>query len=128
MMLERIMALALTVFVPAALRILPLRLTLALCDTWPRSPGNVASPAALARRVDRWMKRGRFLWRPTCLTRAVVLYTMMRQHGHAPHLHIGTRGSRLQFSAHAWVSLGGYAVAEPDPALDEYRPLIAHRA
>jgi|SRR5919108_6680360 hypothetical protein len=127
-MIERGMALALTFFIPVALRLLPFRMTLALCDAWPRSPGTVASAAALARRVDRWLQRGRFLWRPTCLTRALVLYTMLRQHGHSPHLHIGTRGSRMQFSAHAWVSLGGSAVGEPTPLLAEYRPLIAHGA
>jgi hypothetical protein len=127
-MVERTMALALTLLVPVALRLLPFRMTLALCDAWPRSPGRTASAAALGRRVDRWMQRGRFLWRPSCLTRALVLYTMLRQHGHAPHLHIGTRGPRRQFSAHAWVSLGEDIVAEPRRSLEEYRPLIAHGA
>jgi|ERR671914_2692221 hypothetical protein len=127
-MRERAMALALTFLVPVALRLLPLRMTLALCDAWPRSPGNRASAVALARRIDRWMQHGRFLWRPTCLTRALVLYTMLRQHGHTPELHIGARGPRLKFSAHAWVSLGGGVVAEPDASIAEYRLLIAHGA
>jgi hypothetical protein len=127
-MRERAMAVALTFLIPLALRLLPLRATLALCDAWPRSPGNRASGPALARRVDRWMQRGRFLWRPTCLTRALVLYTMLRQHGHTPRLHIGTRGPRLGFSAHACVSLGGEVVAEPDGSLAGYRPLVAHGA
>jgi Transglutaminase-like superfamily len=127
-MRERAMALALTFLVPVALRLLPLRITLAICDAWPRSPGTQASGPALARRVDRWMQRGQFFWRPTCLTRAVVLYTMLRQHGHTPRLHIGTRGPRRRFSAHAWISLGGNVLAESDGSLAGYRPLIVHGA
>jgi hypothetical protein len=122
------MSLALTLLVPVALRVLPVRMTLALCDAWPLSPGNRASAAALARRVDRWMQRGRFLWRPTCLTRALVLYTMLRQHGHTPRLHIGTRGPWREFNAHAWVSLDDAVVAEPDGSLAGYRPLVVHGA
>lgn len=127
-MIERAMAVAATIVVPVALRVLPFRATLALCDAWPRSRGARAGADALARRVDRWMARGRALWRPTCLTRALVLYTMLRQHGHAPRLHIGTTGSAHQFRAHAWISLGGTAVAEPDPLLGDYRELLGHIA
>src|ERR671924_223894 len=87
------LALAAATVVPIALRILPLRATLALCDAWPRWPGERAPADALARRVDRWMARGRALWRPTCLTRTVVLYAMLRQHGYVPRLHIGTSGT-----------------------------------
>jgi hypothetical protein len=122
------MAVAATVIVPAALRVLSLRATLALCDAWPRSPGISAGADALARRVDRWMAHGRALWRPTCLTRTLVLYTLLRQHGHVPRLHIGTGGSAQQFRAHAWVSLGGTVVAEPSPSLGEYRELVVHGA
>jgi hypothetical protein len=122
------MALALTLVVPVALRLLPLRMTLGLCDAWPRSPGTRAGVSALARRVDRWMKWGRLVWRPTCLTRALVLYTMLRQHGYAPRLHIGTYGPWSHFTAHAWVSLGDDVVAEPGPSRADYRPLVAHGA
>jgi hypothetical protein len=126
--IERAMAVTAAIVVPVALRVLRFRATLALCDAWPRSPGARASADALARRVDRWMASGRALWRPTCLTRALVLYTMLRQHGHAPRLHIGTTGSAHQFRAHAWTSLGGTAVAEPDPLLGDYRELLVHIA
>lgn len=76
--MERAMAAAAMVVVPVALRVLPLRTTLALCDAWPRTAGACATPAALARRVDRWLAKGRALWRPTCLTRTIVLYAMLR--------------------------------------------------
>ena len=103
-MIERAMAAAATIVIPAAIRVLPLRATLRLCDAWPRTRGPHARPEALARRVDRWLARGRGPWRPTCLTRTLVLYTMLRQHGHAPRLHRGAAGSARHFSAHSWVS------------------------
>lgn len=122
------MAAAATVVVPVALRALPFRATLAMCDAWPRTPGARASAPALARRVDRWMAAGRFLWRPTCLTRTLVLYTMLRQHGHRPRLHIGTFGSANHFRAHAWLSLGGRPLGELESSLDGYGELLAHDA
>lgn len=127
-MIERALAAAATIVVPVALRTLPFRTTLALCDAWPRMAGTGASAGALARRVDRWLAAGRALWRPTCLTRAVVLYAMLRQHGHRPRLHIGTAGPAHEFRAHAWVSLGDVPVAESDPALGGYRELLTHGA
>lgn len=127
-MIERAMAAAATLLVPVALRTLPFRMTLALCDAWPRTPGARATPAALARRVDRWIARGRALWRPTCLTRTMVLYTMLRQHGYTPRLHVGASGSAHQFQTHAWISLGSNALAEFDRSLDDYRSLVTHGA
>ena len=121
------MAVAAAIVVPLALRALRFRATLALCDAWPRTPGARATPSALARRVDRWMATGRVLWRPTCLTRALVLYTMLRQHGHAPRIHIGTSGPAGRFRAHAWLSLGGTPLAEFD-GLGDYRELVTHGA
>jgi hypothetical protein len=124
--IERAQAVAAMVAVPLALRVLPFRATLALCDAWPRSPGARAGANALARRVDRWMALGRALWRPTCLTRTLVLYTMLRQHGHCPRLHIGTSGSAHHFHAHAWVSLGDRPVGDLDSSLADYYVLVAH--
>lgn len=126
--MERAMAAAAAVVVPVALRALPLRTTLALCDAWPRTPGARATPAALARRVDRWLAKGRALWRPTCLTRTIVLYAMLRQHGHTARFHIGASGSVDRFQAHAWISLGDTALAEFDRSLTHYRDLVTHGA
>jgi hypothetical protein len=126
--IERVLAAAATIVVPVALRALPFRATLAVCDAWPRTLGTRASAAALARRVDRWMAHGRSLWRPTCLTRTMVLYTLLRQHGHRPRLHIGTSGPTSHFHAHAWISLGGAPVGEFASSLDGYRELLAHDA
>jgi hypothetical protein len=126
--IERVLAAAATIIIPVAVRVLPFRATLALCDAWPRFRRGQARSDALARRVDRWMVRGRGLWRSTCLTRTLVLYTMLRQHGYVPLLHIGTAGSSHRFRAHAWVSLGGTPVAEPETSLSDYRQLLVHGA
>jgi hypothetical protein len=124
--LERVCAVAVVVFVPFALRVLPLRATLALCDRFPRLAFAGASPLALASRVDRWMSHGKSLWTSSCLTRAVVLYTMLRQHGHRPRLHIGVRGASASFVAHAWVSLGACTIGEDANVSQQYRQLLAH--
>jgi hypothetical protein len=124
--LERGCALAVVVLVPVALRVLPLRATLTLCDRFPRLASAGASPLALTSRVHRWMSHGRSLWTSSCLTRAVVLYTMLRQHGHRPRLHIGVRGASASFVAHAWVSLAGRPVGEDSSVSQHYRELLAH--
>lgn len=127
-MIEGLMAVAATILIPVSLAALPLRATLALCDAWPRTPGSRASAAALARRVDRWIAGGRGPWRPTCLTRTLILYTMLRQHGHAPRLHIGTLGPANRFRAHAWITLGGTPLAEFDASLGDHHELLTHGA
>ena len=128
-MIERAMAVAATVVIPAALRVLSLRATLTVCDRWPRTPPRTrVSGDTLARRVDRWLARGRGPWRPTCLIRALVLYTLLRQHGYVPRLHIGTAGTVARFRAHAWVTLGGAPVGEAEAALAHHRQILAHGA
>ena len=123
---DRVVALAVVVLVPIALRVLPLRATLALCDRFPRLASASASPLALTSRVHRWMSHGRSLWTRSCLTHAVVLYTMLRQHGHRPWLHIGVHGASASFVAHAWVSLGGLPVGEDSGVSQQYRELLVH--
>ena len=127
---ERALAAAAALVLPVAARLLPLRTTLAICDRWPSHParGPRYPAAALAGRVRRWMRRGRGPWADTCLTRALVLYAMLRQHGHHPRLHVGVAGSARCFTAHAWVSVDGRPVGEPPDALDGYRELLVHAA
>jgi hypothetical protein len=124
--LERVLALAAATAVPAMLAALPLRTVLRICDSWPRGPGARHSPAALAKRVRRWLAHGRGPWTSTCLTRALVLYTMLRQHGYGPRIVIGVDGARLRFDAHAWVELDGKAVEEPVEAVATFRELFVH--
>ena len=125
---ERLLAALATVLVPLALRLLPLGTVLAMCDRWPVMHAPVHSPHALARRVRRWLARGRGPWAGTCLTRSLVLYTMLRQHGHQPGFVVGVDGSTSRFSAHAWVTVAGIAVGEPADASAHYRRLLSHGA
>jgi hypothetical protein len=123
--LERGGALAAVVLVPLLLALLPLPSVLAVCDHWPRIGGG-ATPDGLADRVRRWLAHGRGPWTSSCLTRSLVLYAMLRQHGHHPMLHVGVEGDAREFSAHAWVTLGGRPVEQPFTVGDRYRPLMVH--
>lgn len=123
--LERGGALAAVVLVPPLLALLPLPAVLAVCDHWPRLGGG-ATPNGLADRVRRWLAHGRGPWRSSCLTRSLVLYAMLRQHGHRPALHVGVEGDARAFAAHAWVTLGGRPVEQPSTVGDRYRPLMVH--
>lgn len=127
--LERTHAVLAVVIAPLALRLLPLTLTLRLCDLVPASAHNPAPPAALAARIHRWLAPGRGPWRSSCLTRAVVLYVMLRQHGYDPTLHVGVDGKPDAFDAHAWVSIGGAVVGahRGEANVARYRALLVHR-
>ena len=123
---ERLIALIAALLLPLALRLLPLRTVLAICDRWPVMREPAFSPQVLAARVRRWLARGRGPWSGTCLTRSLVLYAMLRQHGHQPGFILGVNGSSSRFSAHAWVTLSGIAVGEPADAAASYSALLTH--
>lgn len=129
---DRGVSAAVVVGAPLALRVLPLRATLALCDRMPRRRAPGLSYAAINDRVGRWLARGRGAWRSTCLTRAVARYALLRRHGHDATLHVGVRGRAADFEAHAWLSLGnGARVEHPDAAdggLAGYDIVLTHHA
>ena len=125
---ERLLAALATVLVPLALWLLPLRTVLAICDRWPVMHDRVHTPHTLAARVRRWLAHGRGPWAATCLTRSLVLYTMLRQHGYRPGFRIGVDGSPSRFSAHAWVTVAGIAIGEPADASASYSRLLSHSA
>ena len=125
---ERLLALSAMVIIPLALRLLALRRTLALCDRWPGVTSSHASPFGLADRTQRWLSHGRGPWASSCLTRSVVLYTLLRSHGYTPCLHIGVAGEPARFLAHAWVTLQGQPVGERPVAVASYRKLVVHGA
>ena len=125
---ERGLALAATVVIPVALRVLPLPSVLALCDRWPSVRKPRYAPHALARRVRRLLAHGRGPWESTCLTRSLVLYTMLRMHGHRPRFVVGVAGSESKFAAHAWIVMGDAPFAEPGAVARDYAPLLSHGA
>lgn len=126
--LERALAHGAALLVPLALRFLSLPNVLALCDRWPVVALNPATPRALARRVHRWLAYGRGPWASSCLTRSLVLYVMLRQHGYQPRFVVGVTGVEQQFDAHAWVTLAGIPVADTPDVIGDYTQLLAHGA
>lgn len=127
-MIERASALTVAVIMPLALRWIPLPNVLALGDRWPARARARATPGALARRVARWLAHGRGPWSSTCLTRSVVLYVMLRQHGYEPRFVMGVQGAEQSFDAHAWVTLHGVPVADMPDVAASYVQLLAHDA
>lgn len=125
---ERAVALSAVLLIPPALRLLPLRTVLALCDRWPRVAPRRARPPVLASRVRRWLRHGAGPWRSSCLTRSAVLYAMLRQHGYEPGFRLGVAGGELRFDAHAWVTVEDRAVDQPANIADGYRLLVVHHA
>lgn len=124
--IDRAAALVAVVLVPLLLAVFPLPAVLAACDRWPVVAGGRATPNGLAARVRRWLRHGRGPWASTCLTRSLVLYVLLRQHGHEPHLSVGVAGDSTSFVAHAWVTLDGIPLAEPVDRVARYLPLLVH--
>ena len=122
---DRIAALLAMVVMPIAVRVLPLPLLLRTVDRLPAAARARATADGLAARVHRWLRWGVGPWRSTCLTRAAVLYALLRYHGFRPRFFIGVRGPREAFGAHAWVTLGGRAVSDAG-GVSGYTALMSH--
>lgn len=125
---ERLRAVAAAVFTPLVLRVFPLPRALTLVDRASAVGGEHYRAHALAHRVRRWLRYGRGPWKETCLNRSVILYTMLRQHGYHPRLHIGVSGTDQRFTAHAWVSLDGQPLGDTPMHLAAFRELWSHES
>ena len=123
---ERGAALLAVLLIPLLLAALPLPAVLAVCDRWPAIGGGRVTPNGLADRVRRWLSHGRGPWTSSCLTRSLVLYALLRQHGHHPRISVGVEGDSRDFVAHAWVSLGDTPVEDPVEHVERYMPLLVH--
>jgi hypothetical protein len=125
---ERTVALLAAIVLPFAVRVLALPAVLRLCDRLPGAGRVRQAPNALVFRARRWLWHGRGPWTSTCLTRSLVLYAMLRQHGYRPHFVVGVMGAHARFAAHAWVMLDGVALGDPRGAVDGYSRLLSHAA
>ncbi|MDX1513447.1 MAG: lasso peptide biosynthesis B2 protein [Gammaproteobacteria bacterium] len=96
---------------------------------WPTSAVAVArdegSPARSAENIARLVRiaAGRGLARPTCLPRALVLWTLLRRHGFEARIRFGVRKSSARMEAHAWVELDGRVINEQQCIANVYAPL-----
>lgn len=84
--------------------------------------------AAELQPVDRlsWAAKavGRRVPGTTCLAEALVVYGMLRHHGHAAEIRIGVRhGSSPPLEAHAWVECEGAVVMGAVENLSEHAVL-----
>lgn len=70
----------------------------------PRSPAAAARAEQVARWVDTAYRRSPFF--PTCLTRSLVLYRVLRARGIPCRLQIGLRKQMTELEGHAWVEPG----------------------
>lgn len=123
---ERFVALGTAIMVPMVLKLRPLPDVLALCDRAPVRARHQHSPVDLARRTHRWLAHGRGPWTSSCLTRSLVLYAMLRQHGYDPRFAVGVAGSEQRFEAHAWVTVNGVPVMDPPLVEDTYAAVMSH--
>jgi hypothetical protein len=85
-------------------------------------PGTVHEALKIARMVN--VAANRRVYRANCLTRSVVLETLLMNQGIDCELKFGTRADTEVFSAHAWVECGGMALADPGSENPAIRTLI----
>lgn len=58
--------------------------------------------------------------RASCLVQSLVLWRLLRRHGIASELRIGTRKAENQFQAHAWVECGGVPLNDSGDVRDSF--------
>ena len=80
---------------------------------WPPPQDSVPDPERAAELVEA-AARYHFLG-TTCLTRALVLCSLLRRRGHNARLVVGCARPEGRFEAHAWVAYGNRAVGAAGP-------------
>ena len=76
------------------------------------TPEAIADAVRLAELAEIAGRRGAV--EASCLRQALVVWWWLRRHGLPAQLRIGVAGSGETFAAHAWVELGGVALAQKD--------------
>jgi transglutaminase superfamily protein len=105
------------------LTVLPFRTLRGWAERGPRpaSPAGLRDPERAAELVEA-AARHHFLG-TTCLTRALVLCTLLRRRGHEARLVLGCARSNGRFEAHAWVACGTRTVTVAGP-VDRFEALL----
>jgi hypothetical protein len=125
-LLLRILALA--TVLPLLLRTLSLPRLLRWLTPSPVRPGAKApQPQRIARLVQRVLGLNRWVYRPNCLKRSLLLFHFLRRGGQDVRLHIGVRSpgplhAGAALDGHAWLELAGAPYLEPQAAaIGSYR-------
>jgi len=71
-------------------------------------------PDHYVRLVQRLLKVNLGPLTPKCLTRSLILYHVLRHNGYPVTICFGVRDGSQGLGGHAWLELGGRAVAEED--------------
>ena len=105
--------------VELALRLVPLRRLLALCEWGSRPDASLisVSPERASRLVEAAARV--YPLRATCLKKALVLYAVLTRRGLSARLLLGTAKEDGKFRAHAWVEHEGKVVLG-GPGTDRY--------
>lgn len=120
-------ALGLLPAVSAGLRLVGLRRMIALGEALApasRRRGE-GDPRGVARTAWLVEVAGRcYLPRPTCLAKALVVFSLLRRRGLPAELVIGVSKTQRPLEGHAWVELGGAAIVVADPGPTRYAVLV----
>jgi hypothetical protein len=110
--------------VPCALELFAADRTFAWLARVPAGGERVA-PAHLAHHVERILRRGRGVWRHSCLRRAAVLALLLRRSGYDARVMLGVRrDSAGTLEAHAWLACDGREpFLEPEDSIATFQPL-----
>lgn len=81
-----------------------------------------AVEAWVSESVDMAMRNFPF-YQPTCLSRSLVLWHMLRRQGTPAELHIGVRKADGDFVAHAWVEHAGQVINDAPDIAERFAPL-----
>jgi len=120
-------ALGLLLAVSVGLRLVGLRRMIALGEALAAArrrrggddPRGVARTAWLVEIAARCC-----LPRPTCLAKALVVFSLLKRRGLPAELVIGVSKTQGPLEGHAWVELGGAAVVVADPGPARYAVLV----
>jgi hypothetical protein len=88
---------------------------------WPTPQDGVTDPQRAAELVEAAARH--HLLGTTCLTRALVLCSLLRRRGLDARLVVGCARPEGRFEAHAWVAYGSQAVAAAGP-VDRFETLL----
>ncbi|MGH7720402.1 MAG: lasso peptide biosynthesis B2 protein [Gemmatimonadaceae bacterium] len=109
---------------PCALELFSASRVLRAVGVVPRRRGAGIEPKEVARYVDGALRRLPWIWRRTCLRRAVTIAALLRRDGRNAEVVIGVRRSAAgELEAHAWLRCDGVEPFLEDGPTDCFLPL-----
>jgi hypothetical protein len=73
--------------------------------------------------LSRWIYRAPFV-PDNCLERSLLAYRYLVRDGREHRLYLGIRADEGGYPGHAWLTVDGVPVHEPDESLEAYVPLV----